>query len=108
MIKDRDGNILPDGGGQERFLSLLYRNKAFFPLLKLLSRRFIANLGRAYMSSPLSRRRIAKTVKSAGINMDDYEEREYRSFNDFFTRRIKPGARPIDPTDGAFVAPADS
>lgn len=31
----------------------------------------------------------------------------YRSFNDFFTRALAPGARPIDPAPDAVVSPAD-
>lgn len=31
----------------------------------------------------------------------------YASFNDFFTRALKPGARPIDSTPGSIVSPAD-
>lgn len=35
------------------------------------------------------------------------EAREYRSFDAFFTRRLRPGARPIDPAPGAVVSPCD-
>lgn len=31
----------------------------------------------------------------------------YRSFNDFFTRALTPGARPVDPAPGTIVSPAD-
>lgn len=31
----------------------------------------------------------------------------YASFNDFFTRELKPGARPVDDADGTLIAPAD-
>jgi phosphatidylserine decarboxylase len=31
----------------------------------------------------------------------------YRHFNDFFTRELRPGARPVDPNSDSFVAPAD-
>lgn len=31
----------------------------------------------------------------------------FKSFNDFFTRELKPGVRPIDPDDEALVSPAD-
>ncbi|MGI3744426.1 phosphatidylserine decarboxylase [Pseudomonas sp. 15A4] len=31
----------------------------------------------------------------------------YQHFNDFFTRALKPGARPLDPTPGAILSPAD-
>ena len=31
----------------------------------------------------------------------------YRSFNDFFTRRLKPEARPINPSQEVLISPAD-
>ncbi len=33
--------------------------------------------------------------------------RAYPCFNDFFTRALKPGARPIDPDPGSIVSPVD-
>ena len=44
------------------------------------------------------------------INMAEAAEENplaYKSFNDFFTRALKPGARPIDPNPKAVVSPAD-
>lgn len=42
-----------------------------------------------------------------GIDMFDYEERMYRSFNDFFTRKIKPGRRFITKDKNLLVSPSD-
>ena len=89
MIKDRAGNILSQDSGQSGALDFLYDNALGRIILKLLTRRFISELGRKYMESPLSKRRIAKTVSQSGIDMSEYEDREYTSFNDFFTRKIK-------------------
>lgn len=44
------------------------------------------------------------------INMAEAAEENplaYKSFNDFFTRALKPGARPIDQNPKAIVSPAD-
>jgi len=49
-------------------------------------------------SSPKSRAQIPQFVETYGINMDDFEPSDihvYRSFQDFFIRRHKPGSRPI-------------
>ena len=53
-------------------------------------------------------KKIAPFIEEYKINMDDFEEREYVSFSDFFTRKIKPGRRPVDPDPSAVIAPADS
>lgn len=44
------------------------------------------------------------------INLDEcvIPEGGFASFNDFFTRKLKPGARPIDPAHGGLVSPADA
>ena len=62
-------------------------------------------MGRRY-DSPRSRKDIAKLASISGCNAAEAEKpiAEYNSFNDFFTRRLKPGARPLG--DGV-VSPAD-
>lgn len=51
---------------------------------------------------------IRPFIDEYGIDMNDFEEREFTSFTDFFTRRIKEGRRPVDKDPKAFVSPADS
>ena len=53
-------------------------------------------------------KKIVQFIEEYKINMDDFEEREYSSFSDFFTRRIKPGKRPVDENPSAVISPADS
>ena len=108
MILDRAGNEIDSDGGQEKFLAFLYNNAFGRVLLKLLCRRFVSNIGGAYMRSRLSRRRIKKTVAAYGVDMSEYEPAGYGSFNEFFIRRLRPGARVIDNAPEAVIAPADS
>lgn len=61
------------------------------------SRHWFAHLYGSYKSSGLSRREIAPFIEKFGIRMDEFEDRDYRSFNDFFARSFRSGAR-------AFVA----
>lgn len=45
-----------------------------------------------------------------GVDLSEAERAslgEYRSFNDFFTRRLKPGVRPVPDDPRAVVSPAD-
>lgn len=55
-----------------------------------------------------SAKKIAPFAEKYGIDMNDFEDREYSSFSDFFTRSIKPGKRPFDTDPSAVISPADS
>jgi phosphatidylserine decarboxylase len=49
-------------------------------------------------------------ARAYGVDLADAERGsldDYASFNDFFTRALKPGARPPDPDPAAIVCPAD-
>ncbi len=53
---------------------------------------------------------IKLLTKIYGINVSEAANEDltsYRHFNDFFTRALKPEARPIDPTENAWVSPVD-
>jgi phosphatidylserine decarboxylase len=49
-------------------------------------------------------------VRLYGVDLSEAAEPldAYQTFNGFFTRRLRPGARPIDRTPGAVVSPSDS
>ncbi|MBO4452471.1 MAG: phosphatidylserine decarboxylase [Clostridia bacterium] len=109
MVKDRSGaTVAENNAGQERFLTFLYNKPFGKVILAVLKRRFISKLGRLYMSSPLSKPRIKKLISQCGIDMSEYEEQKYRSFNEFFIRKILPGKRVIDEDPSSAVSPADS
>ncbi|MCH5162123.1 MAG: phosphatidylserine decarboxylase [Clostridiales bacterium] len=88
-------------------LKFLY-NTAFGSLvLRLITRRWLSKLAGKYMSSRLSKRKIKKYIKKYGIDMSCFIEEEYKCFNAFFTRRIKPELRPFDMDGDAFLSPCD-
>ena len=76
-------------------LKFLYNNVIGRLILKIATTKFIANTYAKYMNSKLSIKKINKFIKENNINMDEYEEVEYNSFNDFFMRKIKDGKRTI-------------
>ena len=90
------------------FLRFLYLNILGAPLRFLMTRRLVSQLGGAYMDSALSAHRIHKFIKDNHIDMSDYEDRKYRSFNDFFTRKILAGKRPFSHDPNDLCSPADS
>lgn len=62
--------------------------------------------------SPQAKEAIKKWVDDPGTHIDDFimPPGGYQTFNEFFIRELRPGARPIDAVedDSAVVAPADS
>ncbi|MGP1571423.1 MAG: archaetidylserine decarboxylase [Moraxella sp.] len=53
---------------------------------------------------------ISAFAKVYDISLDEYQREnltDYDSFNDFFTRELKPGQRPIDSTPNSIICPAD-
>ena len=88
-------------------LSFLYRTSLGRALLKPLTCRFVSKLAGAYMESRASARLIPSFIKKNGIDLEDYVVEDWRSFNEFFCRRIKPEARPIERDPNQFVAPCD-
>ena len=67
--------------------------------------------GRLASSEGWVRRPLIRAFARAyGVDMAQAETRDldaYASFNDFFTRSLRPGARPIAPDGAAVVSPAD-
>ena len=76
--------------------------------LKLLTRPFISKIVGKYMDSRFSVGKISSFLKKNDIDMKEYEDKQYSSFNDFFTRKIRPEYRPFDMSDAAFVSPCDA
>jgi len=76
-------------------------------ILKVLTRPRISKIVGKYMDSSLSVGRISGFIKKNNIDMTDYVQREYKSFNDFFTRELKDGAREICNEKDALVSPCD-
>ena len=92
------------GDGALRFAYETLLGRTLWPVLfgsKILS----AWLGSKY-DSPKSKKDIATLVAIPGCWAEEAEKpvAEYGSFNEFFTRRLKPGARPVGE---GFVSPAD-
>lgn len=62
-----------------------------------------------YARSSVSRGRIAPFIRDFAIDTSEMADdpASFRSFNDFFTRRLRPGARPVAPDPATVAFPAD-
>ena len=79
-----------------RSLRFLYNTILGRLILKIATLKFISDLYAKFMNSSLSKRKIKKFIKANNINMNEYIEKDYSSFNDFFIRTIKPARRLIE------------
>ncbi|MDE7434430.1 MAG: phosphatidylserine decarboxylase [Lachnospiraceae bacterium] len=105
---DRSGRELVEDQGQQRILRFLYEQRLGQSFLSLLIRPRVSKLAGRILDSRLSGLAIASFRKRHQISMEDFEERTYRSYNDFFTRRIKPGKRAFSDVPSELCAPCDS
>ncbi len=66
--------------------------------------RAAAALMHARLPRPLLDRLIEAWIRRAGIRVADFEPGPFDSLQDFFLRRLRPGARPLE---AGFISPAD-
>lgn len=93
----------------ERALRWIYGTSTGRLALHLLIKRAAVSKVMGWMKDrPSSARCLPQFVQEYGIDMSEAERsvEEYTSFNDFFTRTLKPGARPVC-GEGLVALPAD-
>ena len=104
---DLQGKKVSNITNQDKLLSFLYTNIFGRMLLKPLIQPQVSKLAGRYLSSARSKWLISKFIERNEINMDIYEECDYSSFNDFFTRKIKPDCRPVPEDLDVLISPCD-
>lgn len=105
---DRNGTRHEEDSHQDKLLESLYTTAAGRILLKPLITPAFSKLAGRFLSTGFSRRFIRPFIESNQIQMDDYENTGYTCYNDFFTRKIKPGARIIWGGEDTLISPCDS
>jgi len=76
-------------------------------ILKVLTRPSVSALAGKYMNSGMSRIWIKGFIKRNNIDMSQYEDRKFDSFNDFFTRKILQGKRFFEQNPDKLCSPCD-
>jgi phosphatidylserine decarboxylase len=93
---------------QTKGLRRLYCTRSGRFVLRALIRPGLSRVAGKILDSKISRRYIPRFVKKNGIDLSEAQEREYCSFNDFFTRLLKEGARTIEMDPNVLISPCDS
>lgn len=105
---DLNGKKRKNETGQDRLLRFLYTNFLGRMLLKPLVTPGVSKAAGRLLSTNLSTLLIPPFIRKNGICMDEYRACRYRSFNDFFTRKIKPGRRPLPSDPQILISPCDA
>ncbi len=94
----------------DKLLKWMYRDSPFSVSTRhLVAAKLPSVLYGKLQHTRISRKKIQKFIDKHSINALDFEEAKetYPTFNDFFIRRLKPHARPLDTHKHACVSPAD-
>jgi phosphatidylserine decarboxylase len=76
----------------------------------ILKKKFFSVLYGNLLKRPASKKKIAGFIRQHNLNIDEILDppSSFASFNDFFIRRLKPGARPINTNPEILISPADA
>lgn len=108
-IRDRAGIPIADScEKQGKLLAWLYGSSIGQNALRILTKPLVSDVVGELLEHPLSTAAIPFFVKSKQIPMQDYLPEKYRSFNAFFTRTARPGARPVNQSPELLVSPCDA
>ena len=106
--RDREGRTVPGDAGQDRLLEWMYGRAVGRCFVRLMICPWVSRAAGWLLDRRISALAVPGFIKKNRIRMDDFEQRTFTSFNDFFTRRVRAERRPIDREPAHLIAPCDS
>ena len=109
-IERRTGEIKIEKVPGEKYLKFLYYNPlGELPLNLVVKKKFLTEYYGREMDKPESVKKIPSFIEEADINIGEAKKKveEFTSFNDFFYRELKDGARTVDTREEVLASPAD-
>ena len=92
----------------EKWLDWLYHNPVGEATLwTIAKRKIVTSLYGDQMEKPASADKIAPFIEEYDVDITIAQKQNFKSFNDFFIRQLKPEARPIVSDSLAVASPAD-
>ncbi|MDR2693790.1 MAG: phosphatidylserine decarboxylase [Chitinispirillales bacterium] len=88
-------------------IRFLYNTAPGRVALRLFTARPVSKIFGVFMNSRASRLLIRRFVRRSRIDMSEYADKKYTSFNDFFTRKVKAGSRVFSKVLSDLPAPCD-
>jgi len=88
-------------------ISFLYSTLPGRIVLRLLIKPTVSKFPGFLMNTGISKIYIRRFIKVNNIDLSEYRSVKYKSFNDFFIRGLKDGARPISANPQDVISPCD-
>lgn len=102
------GQLKTEKVAGEKWLNWLYYNPiGEATLWALVKRKFVSTIYGNMMDCSYSAKKIDPFIEDFDIDMSIAQEKEFDNFNDFFIRKLKDYARPIDTCSTVVVSPSD-
>jgi phosphatidylserine decarboxylase len=102
------GQLKTEKVAGEKWLVWLYYNPiGEATLWALAKRKLVSSIYGTMMDRPSSAKKIHPFIENFDIDMSVAQKQKFNNFNDFFTRKLKYDARPIDTNSNIVVSPAD-
>lgn len=104
---DRMGNVTVEENGQDKLLRHLYNDRGGRPCLRVLVSPWVSKMAGRLLNTGFSARFVGDFVEKNKIDLSICEKQKFSSWNDFFTRRLRQGERPVDEREKVLVSPCD-
>ena len=104
---DRMGNVTVEENGQDKLLRHLYNDRGGRLCLRVLVSPWISKMAGRLLNTGFSARFVGDFVEKNRIDLSICEKQKFSSWNDFFTRRLRQGERPVDERENVLVSPCD-
>lgn len=104
---DRKGNVVEEDSFQNNLLEKIYGSASGRALLRPLVTPPVSIAVGKLLDSGISAAAVKPFIWMNHLDMGDYEEQKYTSYNEFFKRKIREGARSIDMKPKHFISPCD-
>ena len=105
--RNRQGEEFEQTTSQDKLLRKMYDSYFCRAFLRFLSIPAFSRLAGALLDSKLSASFISDFAENNNIDLSEYEPKAYKSFNDFFIRKVKRGSRPIPKDKNVLFSPSD-
>jgi len=107
-IARESGEMKTEKVAGEKWLVWLYYNPiGEATLWTLAKRKLVSSIYGNMMDRTSSVKKIQPFIEAFDVDMSIAEKQAFNSFNDFFTRKLKKDARPVDTSENIVISPAD-